>query len=277
MTITSLPDPAQVARLLREVASSEIMSRFRRLAAGDIAQKRSARDLVTIADIEAERLLVERLVALDPGSVCVGEEAAEADPGVLQALAGERSVWLLDPVDGTANYAAGKPCFAVIVGYCRSGETLAGWILDPVGDSVLWSVAGGGAWLQVREERPQRVRAAAGGMLAEMRGSLSPRAAERMYARLSLEFSAQPPRIARYGSAGREYMDLGTGALAFAQYTRLKPWDHAAGVLIHREAGGFSALRGSGAPYRVVPHILEETLLLAPDPATWRALTAVLA
>ena len=82
--------------------------------------------------------------------------------------------------------------------------------------------------------------------------------------------------MVRYGCAGREYMDLGTGALDFAQYTRLKPWDHAAGVLIHRQAGGFSALRGHGSPYRVEPRILEETLLLAPDEESWQTLDGLL-
>ena len=70
-------------------------------------------------------------------------------------------------------------------------------------------------------------------------------------------------------------MDLAQGKLDFAQYTRLKPWDHAAGVLIHTEAGGFNRMTGSRAPYRPVPWIMEETVLLAPDEATWEALHAV--
>jgi fructose-1,6-bisphosphatase/inositol monophosphatase family enzyme len=67
-------------------------------------------------------------------------------------------------------------------------------------------------------------------------------------------------------------MDLAQGKLDFAQYTRLKPWDHAAGVLIHTEAGGFNRITGSRARYRPRPRIMEETLLLAPDEATWEAL-----
>jgi fructose-1,6-bisphosphatase/inositol monophosphatase family enzyme len=71
-------------------------------------------------------------------------------------------------------------------------------------------------------------------------------------------------------------MDLGRGAIQFAQYTRLKPWDHAAGVLIHHEAGGFNRLRRDCSPYRAEPRIVEETLLLAPDEATWRTLDEML-
>ena len=76
----------------------------------------------------------------------------------------------------------------------------------------------------------------------------------------------------RYGCTGREYIDLGRGTLDFARYQRLKPWDHAAGVLIHGEAGGFSALVEDERPYRPAPPIMDDTVLLAPDEASWRAL-----
>ena len=108
-----------------------------------------------------------------------------------------------------------------------------------------------------------------------MKGSLTRRAADRLYGAMA-QRDVQPPEIVRYGSVGREYMDLGVGAIHFAQYTRLKPWDHAAGVLIHREAGGYSRLRRDRSPYRVEPYIVEETLLLAPDEPTWRALDTML-
>ena len=77
-------------------------------------------------------------------------------PASSQALGEDAPVWLLDPVDGTTNYASGKACFAVIVAYCAGGETLAGWIHDPIADTVVWAVAGEGAWL---EQRRQRARA----------------------------------------------------------------------------------------------------------------------
>jgi fructose-1,6-bisphosphatase/inositol monophosphatase family enzyme len=270
-----LPDPLHVIHIIREVASREIMPRFRNLAATDVSHKRHSRDLVTIADTEAERRLAERLQPLSPGSAVVGEEGTEADADVLAALGEAATVWLLDPIDGTANYACGKACFAVIVGFCAGGETLAGWIYDPIADVVLWAVAVEGAWLEHGGER-ERARVAAGGGIGGMKGSLARRAADRLFGSLVARGGGQPPEIVRYGSVGREYMDLGRGAIHFAQYTRLKPWDHAAGVLIHREAGGYSRLRRDRSPYRAEPVIVEETLLLAPDEATWRALDAML-
>lgn len=71
-------------------------------------------------------------------------------------------------------------------------------------------------------------------------------------------------------------MDLARGTLDYAQYRRLKPWDHAAGVLIHGEAGGFARLREGKALYRPANGIVEETILLAPDEDTWDALASIL-
>lgn len=272
--VPPLPDPSHVSRIIRDVASREILPRFRNLGSGQVAQKSHARDLVTIADTEAERCLTELLRPLASGSAVVGEEGAAADCAILARLGEDAPVWLLDPVDGTMNYVSGTACFAVIVAYCAGGETLAGWIHDPIADSMVWAAAGEGAWLEEPTGR-RRVRASLGGDIGSMKGSLTRRAADRLYGALAPR-GVQPPEIVRYGSVGREYMDLGVGAIHFAQYTRLKPWDHAAGVLIHREAGGYSRLRRDRSPYRVEPYIVEETLLLAPDETTWRALDTML-
>lgn len=269
-----LPDPLAVGRILREVAAAVILPRFRNLVAGDVSHKRHPRDLVTIADIEAERELEQRLAPLVPGCTFVGEEASEGRPEVLAALAGGQPVWLLDPVDGTGNFATGSVCFAVIVGFCAGGETLAGFILDPLGGRLLWAMADQGAWLETAQGCA-RVHVTRDRPPGEMTGSLAWRTAERLRASFA-ERGEAAPSATRYGSVGREYMDLATGALDFASYARLKPWDHAAGVLIHREAGGFSALRSNGSPYRPAPFIVEDTLLLAPDATAWRRLHGLL-
>ena len=269
------PDSKTVIAIIREVAATEIMPRFGNLGEGDIASKRSPSDLVTTADIEAERRLSQALTRLCPGSAVIGEEAAEHDPAVFGALAGAAPVWLVDPVDGTRNFAHDKPCFAVIVAYCLAGETVAGWIHDPVADATAWAAKGGGAWIEDRDgARP--IHAAAPGDLERMTGSLGYRLARRIEARRESGLT-MPGKTVRYGCVGREYMDLGRGALDFAHYTRLKPWDHAAGALIHHEAGGFSQITDDHTPYRPAPGIQETTLLLAPDEAAWQALAAALA
>jgi fructose-1,6-bisphosphatase/inositol monophosphatase family enzyme len=270
--------PAVVERipaLLREVARNEILPRFGALGAGDVRTKSHPWDVVTVADLAAERRLEQALVEALPGSVVVGEEAAESDPGILAMLAGRAPAWLVDPLDGTRNFVEGKPAFAVIVALCQAGETVAGWILDPIHDVLVSATAGGGAW---REDasgiRPLCLTRTGG--LATLAGSLSGRAADRL--RAAAASSALPPlgRIHRIGSVGCEYLALACGDLDFAAYGRLKPWDHAAGVLIHAEAGGFGRLRGSIAAYQPAPAIVDATLLLAPDEAIWHTLDRLL-
>ena len=149
--VPPLPDPSHVSRIIRDVASREILPRFRNLGSGQVAQKSHARDLVTIADTEAERCLTELLRPLASGSAVVGEEGAAADCAILARLGEDAPVWLLDPVDGTMNYVSGTACFAVIVAYCAGGETLAGWIHDPIADSMVWAAA----WFWWYRDRPE--------------------------------------------------------------------------------------------------------------------------
>src|ERR1700675_4019087 len=153
-----LPDSDKVARLLAEIAAEEVMPYFEKLGRDDIREKKPG-DLVTIADVATERRLTPLLTDLLPGSRVVGEEAVAADPGVLDALADTAPVWLLDPIDGTANFAAGTPIFAVMVALVREGETVMSWIHDPVTRRTASAVAGEGAW---HDGRRLRVAAATG-------------------------------------------------------------------------------------------------------------------
>ena len=113
------PDNFAVARLMREVASEEVLPRFRNLSEDDISEK-YAGELVTVADERAEAALETGLGALVPGSVVIGEELTARDPEVLDAMDNhDGPMWIVDPVDGTQNFADGKTCFAMIVAYVR--------------------------------------------------------------------------------------------------------------------------------------------------------------
>jgi fructose-1,6-bisphosphatase/inositol monophosphatase family enzyme len=264
-----IPNSDSVIQILRQTAAEEILPRFGRLRGDDISEKQPG-DFVTTADVEAEKKLNQRLTALMPGSLAVGEEAVDADPGLLDALGGDDPVWIIDPVDGTNNFARGIACFAVIAAYCRGGETVAGWIHDPLNDVTVWAVKGKGAWSAGRQ-----LQVAAPAPVNRMTGSLGNRLRRQMKARIEDGYGGGPARMVRYGCTGREYMDLALGKLHFAQYARkLKPWDHAAGVLIHGEAGGYSALSNGDAgfpPYRPGPGIINATLRMTPDRAGWQA------
>ena len=136
-----------VEEAVRTVAAAEVVPRWRKLAATDISTKTGPRDLVTVADREAEARLTEILTALLPGSVVVGEEATHADPGVLKRIGGEAPVWIVDPVDGTTNFVAGREEFATLVALARGGDVVASWTYVPQLGLMATARAGGGAWL----------------------------------------------------------------------------------------------------------------------------------
>ncbi len=248
---------ARVTEIIRAVARAEIMPRFRNLAAHQIREK-SPNNLVTEADTESEKALERELTALLPGALVVGEEAVAHDAGVLDALKGEAPVWVLDPVDGTSNFAHGRPTFGVIVALVQGGRTLAGWIHDPVNDVTATVERGQGAWIGER-----RLRCAPAAPISEMVGSLG--------YRRSKQLAGKVRRLVRQGAVAHDYIGLASGAIHFAYYNRLSPWDHAAGVLMFQEAGGFAQLL-DGSPYRPAPSPVG--VLLAPDEGCWNELRA---
>lgn len=257
-----LPDPDRIRAIVSAVAREEILPRFRRLEEGQIRAKSHANDLVTDADIAAETVLGPRLSRELPGSLVIGEEAVHEDPSLLDRLTGDRPVWVIDPVDGTMNFAHGRPTFGTVVALVVGGETLQGWLHDPIRGTTVTAEKGGGAWLG-----GQRLHVAGKGQpLARLSGSSGFRPAKALQGRFY--------RHVRHSSAAHDYMAMVEGRMHFAVYRRLMPWDHAAGVLAHTEAGGYSALIG-GEPYR--PTLRRGTLIAAPDEAAWNEIHDLLA
>ena len=132
-----------VAALLRDAGRAEILPRFRNLADGAVRMKTGPLDLVTEADEAAERRITEGLRREFPGCVVIGEEAASANPALLHDLAGADLAFVVDPVDGTANFAAGLALFGVMAAAISRGEIVASIIHDPIGDDLRpWRCAG---------------------------------------------------------------------------------------------------------------------------------------
>jgi len=262
-----IPDPEHVAQLIRDVAATEVLPRFRNLAAHEISEK-SPGDIVTVADECAERALEKGLATILPNASIVGEESAAKDPETLRMLDSEDAVWIIDPVDGTQNFANSKDCFAMIVALTVGGETQAGWIYEPVAGRMVWAIKGQGAW-----ESGHRLSLPAPPPINQWRGSLNKRTRERLHSTHGPDSHKIPAEMIRYRCVGVEYADLARGRLHFAQYGgRLKPWDHAAGILIFSEAGGFSALIDRGQPYLAKGDMTSQTLLMAPSKEHWHYL-----
>lgn len=259
---------AEVAALLRAAARAEIMPRFRRLAAGEIRTKSSAFDLVTEADEAAERRIAAALRAMFPQAAVLGEEAAAADAAALRLLDGDGLAFVLDPVDGTANFAAGAPLFGVMAAAIWNGETIAAWIHDPMGDDTAIALRGEGAWIEGTDGHRADCRVAAPAAMGAMLGAVS-------WGYMAPERKARVlPSLARlagtlnFRCAAHEYRLAATGGLHLLAYNKMMPWDHAAGVLLHAEAGGYSA-RFDGAPYS--PRVHAGGLLCTPDRDSWNA------
>ncbi|MEO5374637.1 MAG: inositol monophosphatase [Alphaproteobacteria bacterium] len=255
------PDINAVEAIVRDVAATEIMPRFGTLKAHEIRVKTHAADFVTDADIHAELQLTRRLTELLPGSVAVGEEAVHHDRAILDRLSDEAPVWVLDPVDGTGNFAHGRDSFGVIVALVYRHHTVLGLLHDPVRDITVMGEEGGGAWSgggRLTVERPET--------LAELTGSLGNKTLRAVEGRVG--------GIIRLASACQDYMALLLGRSHFSFYRHLMPWDHAAGVLLHAEAGGYSAMI-DGTPYRPVE--TDSGILLAPDRESWTQLRALVA
>jgi fructose-1,6-bisphosphatase/inositol monophosphatase family enzyme len=261
--------------LLRDAAAREILPRFRNLAAGAVRAKTGPHDLVTEADEAAENFVAARLPDALPGVALVGEESASADPRVLESLATAEAALVLDPVDGTANFAAGLPLFGTMAALILRGETVAAWILDPLRDECAMALRGEGAWTAHADGRTTALQVAAPETdTTRMTATIS---ARYLPPDLAAHVRARLPRVGatwELRCAAHEYLLAARGHLHALMYWRLYPWDHAPGALIHAEAGGFSA-RFDGAPYVAARH-RDGGLILAPSRASWQALHAAL-
>jgi fructose-1,6-bisphosphatase/inositol monophosphatase family enzyme len=262
-----------VLTLLRTVSAAEIMPRFRKLKAGDIRTKSGPLDPVTVADEAAEKALAAGLRALFPGDDVIGEEAVAANPDLLERLGQPGRVWVIDPIDGTSNYAADLPLFGVILALVEADKTLAGFIHDPVGDDTAIAIIGGGAWMQTRDGARKHLRVAAALPVNEMTGSVSWRFLPEPLRSRVLSRLDRLAAVPDYRCAAHQYRMIAAGHCQIQLFRKLLPWDHAAGVLLHREAGGYSA-HFDGSPYR--PSAITGGLLLTPDAKSWAELKKAL-
>ena len=238
-----------VTQLISEAAATLILPRFRHLRPEDIEDKSTSpdrEDLVTAVDRDVETWLTEAFLGIDPQSTVIGEEAVHADPGLIARIDGDDPVWIIDPIDGTRNFARGRDGFGVMVSYVAAGRTLAAWVFLPARGQMFVAEAGSGTTLN-----GERVRVPSAPVPDPLRGSLftrymPPDVRDRVTtgARDGLELFPDS------ACAAIEYTDTLMGDKDFLVYYRLLPWDHAAPALILTEAGG-CVEHLDGRPYTV--------------------------
>jgi fructose-1,6-bisphosphatase/inositol monophosphatase family enzyme len=260
-------DIRRVGRILAVAARTEILPRFRRLAPTQIRQKTSAFDLVTEADEAAEAAIAAALRSAFPGCTVIGEESAHKEPALLELIADAPLAFIVDPVDGTRNFASNLPLFGVMAAVTSHGETIAGIIHDPISQDCAYALRGGGAWIEEEDGTSARLRVAEPVPVAQMDGFIGTNyLPEPLRTTVNSNLSRLGPSSS-LRCAAHEYRALAAGFCHVLLAWRLMPWDHAAGALIHREAGGYSA-HFDGRPY--LPTHFSGGLICAPDEASWQ-------
>ncbi|MBY5396398.1 inositol monophosphatase family protein [Rhizobium leguminosarum] len=252
---------------VREAAQAEIMPRFRNLGAADVSEKTSAIDLVTQADLLAEHRITAALRERFPAALIVGEEAYDADRSVVPALADAELAFVIDPVDGTFNFAAGLPVFGTILAVTVRGETVAGIIHDPVLGDTVTAIKGAGTVLTRQDGQSTKLQVAEPASLNQMVGGMSwGHMDEPDRSRICANMAKIRMTFA-FNCSAYEYWMVASGKLHFIGHTKLMPWDHLAGVLAHQEAGGHTA-KFDGTPYR--PGETVGGIISAPDKESWQ-------
>lgn len=257
--IAGLRDP--VAALLRRVAAEVVMPRFGQLAAEDVHEKTPG-ELVTVADREAEEHLSAGLTAILAEARVVGEEACAASPVLVDTLA-SGLVWVVDPIDGTANFAAGRGPFGLMVALLNDGEAIASWIYDPLGDRLCHAARDYGASIDgvPFRARPSGRSKAVASLATQF---MTPAVREVLESRARAAYDLAPiPRC-----AAEHYPRVALGENDVALFQRTLAWDHAPGALFLTEAGGV-VRRWDGSPYRVGDG--KPGLLVATDADSWAA------
>ncbi len=224
---------------------SLLHSRFGKLSS---INKKGAIDLVTEADIGAEKAVIETIRSRYPDHTILAEES-----GLQQGNTEAR--WIIDPLDGTTNYAHNVPNFSVSVAFARGDDVLVGVVLNPVSGELFTAVEGKGA---ERNGRPIHVSGTAA-VSESLLVTGFPYNFKEIFDVLMARFSAclrAAQGVRRFGSAALDLCSLACGRFDGFWEQNLKPWDTAAGIRIAAEAGA-QVTDFSGSPFSIdQPEIL---------------------
>jgi len=227
----------ELARSAAAEAGELLLQHLGALAESDIRSKSAARDLVTSADIAAERLLVERLRASFPDHAIQAEEEV-VDPGAHD----QGARWYLDPLDGTVNFVHSLPHFAVSMGLWFDGRPEVAVVHAPRLGESFWARRGAGAWMQREGEEPVCMRVSSTERIEEaLLGTGFPYRRHELPNNNLSNFSRLFPRVRgmrRCGSAACDLAYTAAGRLDAFWELHLSPHDVAAGGLLVLEAGG---------------------------------------
>lgn len=216
-----------------------------RFASSFTVDLKGAKDLVTELDTASEALIVSLLLKRFPGHGILAEEGSyPAGDGV--------HTWVIDPIDGTTNFAHGYPWFCSSIALEREGKLAVGVIHNPMTDELFTAVAGGGAFMNGRRLTVSQRAPLAASLLATGFPYDCATDSENNFDRF-IRFQKAARGVRRAGAAALDLAWLAAGRLDGFWEVKLKPWDVAAGTLLVQEAGGM-VTAFDGSPYDIRNH-----------------------
>lgn len=220
-------------------------------------------DFVTTVDRETEHRIRETLLRAEPDSRVMGEELTPDDPDIAGL------VWVVDPLDGTANYLHDYPSWAVSIAAAIDGALVAGTVLHVAAHRRYTAWRGGGAWAGPRRLRVSEITDPALAMLGTGFPFKKPELLPR-YNRMLERVLPHTSGVRRAGAAALDLADVAQGRFEGFWELVLAPWDMAAGLVLIEEAGG-RASDLSGQPLGV-----RHSPVVAGNPAIWEWLLRTL-
>ena len=201
-------------------------------------------DIVTESDLASERLIIEHIRSHYPRHAILSEEAGasthDADEGEYK--------WIVDPLDGTTNYAHGYPCFCVSIALERAGEVILGAVYDPMRDEMFAAERGQGATLNGRRIRVSETDDLNRALLCT--GFPYDVRERDQFVRHFSNFIMHAQAVRRDGAAALDLAYVACGRFEGFWEEGLRPWDVAAGKLLVEEAGG-RVTRNDGTPFDI--------------------------
>ncbi len=190
------------------------------------------RSLVSETDLRSNELILKKLKEHFPNDLYLSEEQEDANH---TKLTNERT-WVIDPLDGTSNFLASLPLFAVVIALVKGGETKLGIIFDPLHGDLFFASAGQGAILNNSPIKVSTKKETAGAMLFAGRGHQNEN--RERHGQIILKLERQTTYFRRLGSAAIMLSSVAAGRADSAILTGSSPWDTLAGALLVEEAGG---------------------------------------
>ena len=210
------------------LAGKILLNHFGNLSS--VESKTTGIDLVTIADMESEKFIVDQINSNYPNHEIFTEESASNNK-----ISNYR--WVIDPLDGTTNFVHELPIFAVSIGLQKNDETIMGVVYNPAADKCFWAIKNNGAFLNKKQINTTSTSTLSKSLLVTGFPYIHDKLWERNFL-LFKELYGKTQGVRRLGAAALDLCFVAMGRFEGFWELELKPWDVCAGALIAEEAGG---------------------------------------